>query len=202
MIKAAIFDVDGTILDTMRVWRTADEAYLNKLGIPFDEDVYKKMHTMTFETSVPFFRSAFGIDLPPEKIKEDILEELGRCYGEQVAPIPGAPELIKELYRRGVKMSVATSNRRDLVNAALSRLGLLSYFSHVLICDELGTGKHEPKIFLLAASLMETAPEETAVFEDSDHAVLTARSAGFVTVKVPEYDLSDENVRKELIMSL
>ncbi len=202
MIKAVIFDVDGTMLDSMPVWESADRAYLCKLGIEFDEAVYNKMHTMTFETSAVYFCRAFNLDITPEQLKADILEELYRRYGDEVAPIPGMPELIKELHERGLRMSVATSNRRDLVTAALTRLGLIGYFERILICDELGTGKHEPTIYIRAAELMNALPCETAVFEDSPHAIKTAKEAGFITIKAPDHDFSDAAVRRELIESL
>ena len=202
MIKAAIFDVDGTVLDSMWVWKKADEEYLKKLGIPFDEAVYNKMHTMTFETSVLYFCRAFNISLSPEKIKEDILSVLTDYYGKVIEPVKGVPELIKELYNRGVCLSVVTSNRRDLVNAAFERLGLHKYFSRIIICDEHGADKNDPRIFEYAAKLMNAEPCETAVFEDSPHAVETAKKAGFWTVHITKFDVSDENVRRELINSL
>ena len=202
MIKAAIFDVDGTVLDSLWVWRKADEDYLKKLGMEFDEAVYNKMHTMTFETSVVYFCRTFHLDVEPERLRAEITEDVSKYYKNVIEPVKGVPELIKELYDRGVKLAVATSNRRDFVNAAFKRLDIEKYFSHILICDELGTGKNEPLIFKLAANLLGAEPEQTVVFEDSPHAIKTAKKAGFKTVHITEYDVSDEAVRGEIINGL
>ena len=202
MIKAAIFDVDGTVLDSMWVWRKADEEYLKKLGIEFDEAVYNKMHTMTFETSVVYFCRAFHLDISPEQLRAEITEEVSKYYKNVIGPVKGVPELIKDLYGRGVKLAVATSNRRDFAKAAFCRLGLYEYFAQFLTCDELGTGKNEPLIFKLAANLLGAKPEETVVFEDSLHAIETAKKAGFKTVNITEYDVSDEAVRGKIINGL
>lgn len=197
MIKGVIFDADGTLLDSMIAWRISTEKYLARFGIALTEERYKELFTMSLEQAVIYIKEIFGIKDSPEKIKSDYLELIKNFYYYEAQPKEGICGFLKRLHASGIPMIVATSSDRALLDAAFKRLGMREYFIDLLNCTELETNKHEPYIYLKAAELLGTAPENTAVFEDVLHAVKTAKSAGFYVIGVEDSE-SAEN-RAEII---
>lgn len=186
MMKAAIFDLDGTILDSMDIWYDAASRYLRSIGTEPEEDLGSIIFTMTVEEAAAYAREHYGLCQTEQEITEGVLNILRNFYYEEVQPKEGAPAFLRMLCDQGVSMAAATAGNRELAEAALRRLGLWNYFRGLLTCTEVGHGKHEPHIFLEALDLLGTNPEETCVFEDALYALKTAKGIGCRTVGVKD----------------
>ena len=179
MIKAAIFDLDGTILDSMSAWNELDANFLRSLGLSPKPGLQEDVMALTLRQSAEYFQREYGVPLSEDEIIERIHENIRTAYERDLPLKPGARGALELLSRRGVPMTVATATEEHLARAALSRLGVLGYFSAIFTCESIGKSKREPDVFLAAAAHMGALPEETLVFEDAPFAALTAHSAGF-----------------------
>ena len=196
-IKGAIFDLDGTLLDSMPLWNTRATDYLVSRGIMPEPDVDKTYKALSLVQAAEYFREHYGFTESVEEISHQLNQGVEKGYFETIKPKDGVPEFLEFLRGRGIPMCIATATERYLVEAVLTRLGLLDYFKGILTCGEVGHGKDEPEIFLRAAKLLGTGVSDTAVFEDAPHAIKTARSAGFFIAAVADdsYTEERENIR-------
>ncbi len=196
-IKAAIFDLDGTLIDSMAVWDGAWERFCLKYAPVRDERLFAEYKTRTLGTAIDFYKDAFSIPASSEDLAREVNGYVLEGY-RAVEPKPGVREYLRTLAARGVPACVATNTVRPLVEYVLSRLELSEYFKFVLTCTEFGSGKDRPEIFLECARRLSAAPGNTAVFEDAPHALRTAKSAGFLTVAVhdPSYAASAPALRQ------
>ena len=199
MNKGAIFDVDGTLLDSMPIWDDASERFLSGLGVKAEPGLNEIMFRMSLDEGAAYLKSAYGLDLSEQEIKDGILGVIRDFYFYQAQAKPGADSFLRQLSSRGIPMYLATSSNREHVRAALKRLGLYEYFDGMITYEEAGAGKSDPRIFLLAADRMGLEPADIFVFEDVIHAIRTANSAGFVTVGVYDAASSSDNtaIREE-----
>ena len=184
MIGGAIFDVDGTLLDSMPVWHGCGVRYLKSIGIEAEPGLSEFLFTQTNETGAVYMVEHYGLDRTPEEVADGMNREMERFYESEALPKHGAVELLDRLAEQRVPMTVATSTDRYLVEKAFDRLGLGKYFMAVLTCTDVGATKSEPLIFEEAAEIMGAAPGNTWVFEDGLYAIKTAHDAGFKTAAV------------------
>lgn len=192
MIKGIIFDVDGTLLDSMHIWGELGKRYLSYVGIEAKPGLAKILFPMSLDESSEYLKEAYSLSDSVEKITNDTVKILSDFYRYEATPKIGAVEFIKYMQNRNIPMAIATSGDRRILDTALERLGISGRFTAVLTCSDLKTNKRVPTIYLRAAELLGTKPEETAVFEDVLHAIKAAKSAGFVTYAV-EDDSSIQN---------
>lgn len=196
MIKAAIFDLDGTLLDSLAIWENAGAIYLEHRGISVEEGLGRKLFPLTIEAAAEYLKVHYVPQASTREIIEGVLGEIRDFYLYDVELKPGAAELLEHLKRSGVPMAAATSGDGKLARAALERLGIRKYFEEIYTCTEVGAGKDQPLIYQQAAECLQTDPEDTWVFEDALHAIQTAKAAGFVTVGVS--DPFHKNEREEI----
>lgn len=192
MIRGAIFDVDGTLLDSMPIWRDAGARYLARRGVQPEPTLAATLFYMSFEEGVSYIRRRYGLPESPEDIERGITEVIADFYRQEVALKPGAADFLAKLADKGVAMVIATSGEASLAGAALERLGVARYFQRIITCTELFTTKHDPWIYRASAAYLDTEPEETLVFEDALHAVRTARRAGFPVVAVADAESAED----------
>ena len=191
MIKGAIFDLDGTLLDSMSVWDTVAEDYLRSLGIEPKENLNEVFKTFSLEQSANYYREHYGVTLSTEEITEGINATVRNSYITTVPSKPCVFDFLCKLKEHGVQMCVATVTDMAMAEAALKRCGLREYFSAILTCSSVGYSKEEPHIYRAALEQLKTKKSETLVFEDSFHALKTAKADGFISVAV--YDEHEEN---------
>lgn len=194
MIKCAIFDLDGTLLDSSEMWRTLGARYLGLIGKVSEDGLSEKLYEMSLPESARYLRENYSLPYSVEEILRQLARMTEQFYREQVALKDGAPGLLAQLRTRCVKMSIATAGDAALAMSALTRLGVADFFSGAVSCTEYGA-KTSPEVFLAAADLVYAVPEEAVVFEDSLHAVRSAKKAGFRTAAV--CDIGESN-QKEL----
>ncbi|MBQ3842347.1 MAG: HAD family phosphatase [Ruminiclostridium sp.] len=197
VIKGAIFDLDGTLFDSMGFWSHLDERFLKKHGVfPVPQDYMLEIaHLGAVETAV-YTKKRFGFTMEVEEMMQEWHEDAVGYYRDEVTMKPGAEEYLRKLKNAGIKLAVATANSRDLYMPAVLRLGLDGVFSAYAEVDEVGRKKGFPDIYELAAQRLGVKPAECAVFEDIYVALMGAKAGGFITVGV--YDETSER-DKELI---
>ena len=195
MIKGAIFDLDGTIIDSMFIWDRIGEEYLLSLGITPKENLAQTFKTFTLTESANYYRKHYGVKLTVKQITEGINNMVAEIYRTKVTLKPGAYDFLKRLHKIGVKMCIATVTDIDIAEDVLERLNISEYFSKIFTCAEVGSGKQNPEIYRQALKYLGTQKSETAVFEDAFHALKTAKDDGFTTVAV--YD-EHEPMQKEI----
>ena len=198
MLKGAIFDLDGTLLDSMFIWDTIGEDYLRTLGKEPHEDLKETFMTLTLEEAAEYYREHYKVTLSVTEIVDSINAMVEGIYRTKVTLKPGVMAYLRLLKERGVKMCVATVTDRYLVEDTLERLGILHYFSEIFTCAEVGYGKDKPIIYQKALEHLGTAKEETFVFEDSLFALETAKIDGFPTVGVYDMHESRQEEMKRL----
>ncbi|MGI6123858.1 MAG: HAD family hydrolase [Acetivibrionales bacterium] len=184
MIKGAIFDLDGVILDSMHIWDKAGEMFLKTLGINAESNLSKLMVSMSMTEGAEFLKERYGLYLEVHEIIAGINHTIEDFYFYQVQLKEGVELFLKSMKQSGIKIVAATSCDRQVFEKALIRLKVIDYFDKIFTSTEIGTGKEKPDIYLAAAKHMGTLPEETWVFEDALHAIKTAKKAGFKTAGV------------------
>lgn len=191
MIEGAIFDLDGTLLDSMFIWDTIGEEYLRSLGIEPKEDLKETFKTFTVEQSACYYREHYGVTLSVEEIVNGINEMLENYYIKTVPLKTGVKEFLTKLQKHGIKMCVATVTDRYLTEAALKRCDVRNFFSEIFTCAQIGKSKDEPDIYRVAQAYLKTDKAKTIVFEDTLHALKTAKDDGFPVAAV--YDIHETN---------
>lgn len=201
-IKYAIFDFDGTLFDTMYIWDIVGETYLRSLGIEPKPSLREDVRALSLAQSAAYLQHEYGITLSADQIISGINHTIEGFYLNEVRPKAHVHEFLDRLKRTGIRICIATATDRYLIEAALKRCGLESYFEAIFTCGEVGHGKDEPVIFRKALeyfiSGQSTGPDASCpagekracmVFEDAIHAARTARDDGFALAAV--YDSSE-----------
>ena len=196
-IRGAIFDVDGTLLDSMFIWDTIGETYLRSIGYQPKENLNETFKNMSLHQAARYYQTEYGVTQSIDEIMDGVNAMLERYYRFEVPLKPGVAELLERLRQDGVKLCIATATDRHLVEAALDRCGVLSCFGEIFTCNEVGHGKDEPDIFEAALRFLGTRREETLVVDDALYAVRTAKEAGFPVAAV--YD-SHEKAQDQIRM--
>ena len=189
LVRGAIFDMDGTLLDSMPIWEHFASEYLSARGILPPVGLDSAIATFTLGEAAVYLCDTFSLPETAEVIEAGLFATADALY-DRVLPKPGVPELLSLLAEAGVPMAVATMTDRPTVERTLGRLGLLSHFSHIFTCTEVGARKDTPVIYEAAREALGTRREETLVFEDAWYAIKTAAEADFPVAAV--YDGSRE----------
>lgn len=187
-IAGAIFDMDGTLLDSMGAWYEAGPRYMRSLGMTPPPELSDDLLRMNLVESAEHVRS-LGVNKPVDEIQDGINSMMDEFYANQVRARPGVREFLLQLRRAGVRICVATASDRYQVETALASAGIDNFIERIFTCTELHTGKHEPLIFNVAREFMGTDIAASWVFEDARHAAETARRAGYKVCAV--YDPSE-----------
>lgn len=195
MIKGAIFDLDGTILDSMFIWDNIGDEYLKSLGIQPKENLRETFKTFSLYQTACYFKSEYGVKLSARKIMRGINKMVEDYYINTVILKKDVLEFLDYLKSNGVKMCIATVTDKYLVKAALKRCGADKYFSRIFTCSSVGKSKEEPDIYRKALKYLKVKKCETVVFEDSLYAAKTAKNDGFLVAGV--FDVHEKS-QKEL----
>ncbi|MDF2676810.1 MAG: putative hydrolase [Bacillota bacterium] len=194
--KYAIFDMDGTLLDSMSEWKNLGRDYLVNRGIKVPDNINDILNSMTVNEATLYFQKEFGIKENSEQINSDILKMIENKFLYELKLKPFVKEYLEKLRKENVNMCIATATPTYLAKAAMERLNVLHYFSFIVCCDDVGIGKTMPDIFHHATNKLNANLNEVVVFEDSDYAMKTSKDAGFFTVGVFDENLSKP--RKEI----
>lgn len=187
-IKGAIFDLDGVILDSMAIWDRAGELFLKEFNRNPKSGLSEKLKTLSLNEAAGLFRDHYNIQLGETEIIENINRIVGSEYLNSVQLKGGVRSFLDSLYRKNIKMCIATASDRAVVEKVLKRLGIFDYFIGIVTCGEVGRGKNYPDVYFRALDLLKLNISQTVLFEDALHAIRTAKEAGFYVAAV--YDKS------------
>ena len=182
-ISGAIFDMDGTLLDSMWIYKNYATRYLLSRGVTPRDDLEAAVEKLTLEESAAYLADTYALSGGAARVGRE-LAEAGMALYEQVTPKAGVMEMLETFRSAGIPMALATATVRPIVERVLSRLGILPYLSHIFTCDEVGARKTSPTVFREALRALGTKKEETPVFEDTPYAIRTASRDGFPVVAV------------------
>lgn len=199
--KYAIFDMDGTLIDSMLYWRDLAGEYLAAKGIVGSlERIMEQIKSMTMTESAELFRLEFHLEETKESIVTEMNQLMEEHYRKDIPLKEGVKEYLEKLYAMGVRMCVASATDRELVQTCLDRLGVSCYFEFVISCEEVGVGKSRPDVYMEAMKRMQKdeaiEPRGVAIYEDADYAIQTALDAGFYAIAV--YDESNKGKWEQL----
>lgn len=198
MLKAAIFDFDGTLFDSNYVWETAGERFFQSIGMKPKPNLQEEIRTMSLYQSACHIREEYRLSLSVAEIMEGINQTVENCYSHEVEPKTGVRSFLRQLQDAGIRMCIATATDRYQIEAALKRCDMTEYFDAIFTCSEVGRGKDEPDIFRKAMEFLGTDRSNTVIFEDALHAAQTAKADGFLTVAVRDPCEKNQQVLQQL----
>jgi thiamine-phosphate diphosphorylase len=187
-MKAAVFDMDGTLLDSMPMWHTAGRRFLESRGIPAEPGLWDDIKQLDMEQTARYFMNRYGMKDSIGSIIAGMNRTIFEQYENVLLLKPGVLSFLQELESRSIPVALATATDRVCVEACFNRLGISRYFQSVITCTEAGAGKESPLVYENAQALLGTPRAQTCVFEDAIHAAGTAKKAGFPVCAV--YDES------------
>ena len=196
--KGAIFDMDGTLLDSMPVWKRLTAGYLEQFGVHITDQEYAATEGMSQPEVAQFFIERYpSLPLNVQGLLDGMDELITARYAAIARPRAGVTAYLDGLRARGVKMAVATLTARRHAEKALRDRGMLDYFDFMLTIEDVGVSKWEPDIYLQSAARMWLTPAQCVVFEDAPYACTTAKRAGFYVCGVlePDYAAGEGELR-------
>ena len=183
--RFAIFDMDGTLVDSMVYWKHLAAEFLESKGVlEVSPAVLERIKPMTMTESAALFIEEYGLPGTAESVAAEMNAMMDGHYRRDIPLKPGVSAYLEALRQKGVSMCVASATSEDLMEACLTRLGVAHDFSFLLSCETVGTGKNRPDVYWEAAKRLGAQAEEIAVYEDALYAAETAKRAGFYTVAV------------------
>lgn len=195
--RGIIFDLDGTILDSMPAWENIDREFLAEYDIEAPPELGEIMKTLGFVESAGYLVKAFNLPVKADAVMQRIRELVDRKYRYEIGLKPFMEEFLAEQKSLDTTLCIATATYLPLAQIALERLGIAHYFKFVISCAEVGSGKDEPEIYLTAAKRLGLPIDEITVFEDALHCIKTAKAAGFCVVAV--YDKSSKYDKVQIL---
>ena len=198
-IDAVIFDLDGSLVDSMWMWRAIDIEYLGRFGIPLPEDLQSKIEGMSFSETAVYFKEFFHIPDSLEKIKADWNRMAWDKYTNEVPLKPGIPEFLEGCRKNRIMLGIATSNSRELVENIADVHNLRDYFTCIMTGCDVAHGKPAPDIYLAVAEKLNVKPENCLVFEDIIPGIQAGKSAGMKVCAVEDaYSLHAKESKQSL----
>ena len=197
-IKAVIFDLDGTLLDSCKVWWEVDQNFFKKRGREVPQDYGKIIGTMGLAQAAVFTKETYGIEESPEEIFSEWMDAVVSKYSEEVKLKPHAREYLEFLAKNNIPLAVATAASRVMYEPCLKNNGVYYYFDHICDVKKFKEGKNTPELFLHVANLLGYKPSEILIFEDTLHAIKVALEAGFNVCSVYEETCRDEEEKREI----
>ena len=198
--KAVIFDMDGSLVDSMWIWPEVDRIYMEKYGLTQPADFHKAIEGKSYTETAQYFVDTFEtLHRTVEEVKAEWQEMTLELYCTKVFPKPGAMEFLDEMKHSGILLGIATSNDRTLAEAALRARGMMEYFDSVRTSCEVAAGKPAPDVYLRVAEDLHVEPWECLVFEDVPNGILAGKNAGMEVCAVDDvFSRPDEAEKKRL----
>lgn len=196
-IKAVIFDLDGTLVDSMWIWDKVDTEYFNMKGLTIPKNLKDEINHLSFEQTAYYFKNKFNISDSIEDILSTWYKMAYNHYSNDISLKNGALNFLNFLKSNNIKIALATSNSKELLTAALNCVGVYDYFDIITTTSEVENGKNSPDIYLLTSKKLGVLPEECVVFEDILEAVKGAKLANMTVFAI--YDKYAEYQKEALI---
>lgn len=195
-LEGAIFDLDGTLIDSMWIWSKIDYDYLSKRGIALPPDLKDDIAHLSFDDTAKYFKTRFKLGESTEEIKREWNEMALHEYAHNIVLKEGALDFLQLLKSKEIKIGLATSNSRQLLELVLKRNRVYQYFDTITTTDEVSRGKNFPDVYLLTAEKLGLQPETCIVFEDILPAIIGAKAAGMKVIGV--HDLASAHQKDDI----
>ncbi|MFA9375682.1 MAG: HAD family hydrolase [Lachnotalea sp.] len=198
-VKAVLFDLDGTLIDSMWVWRTIDIEFLGAYGIELPEDLQNSIEGMSFTETAAYFKERFQFKESVEEIKKTWNKMAFEEYTTTIQLKDGAVDFLEYLKINGIKAGISTSNSIELVQGVLKAKGISHLFDTVLTACEVNVGKPSPDIYLKTAQKLKVKPEECLVFEDIPMGILAGKNANMKVCTIyDDFSKNQEEKKRHL----
>lgn len=194
MIKAALFDLDGLLIDTEPLWEEAEIQVFKKVGIELTSELCHKIKGFRVDESINYILRQFPIELNinVSDIENAILQRVSNLIEQKGKGMPGFVYILHFFKSRNIKTAVASSSKLVIIDAALNKLGINHHFESICSAEFEPYGKPHPGVFLTAAAKLGAQPEECIVFEDSLNGIIAAKAARMKAVLIPDKTLSGD----------
>ncbi len=196
-IKAVIFDLDGTLVDSMGLWRDIDIEFLGARGIEYKDDLQEKIEGMSFTETAVFCKDYYNLTESVEELKEIWNRMAENKYRYEVQLKPGVMAFLEELKKQGIKMGIATSNSKELIAAVNEAYHFDRYISCIVTSCSVNKGKPAPDVYLEAARQLGVSPKECLVFEDIVKGIEAGKNAGMLVCAVEDSFSANQRERKK-----
>lgn len=196
-IDAVIFDLDGTLIDSMWMWESIDVEYLKHYGIELPEDLQSSIEGKSFSETAIYFKQRFDLPDTIDEIKYTWNQMAWDKYLNEVPVKEGVMEFLEYLKAQRIPAGIATSNSRELVELIIEKHQLKGYFKSIRTSCEVDKGKPSPDIYLLVAKDLQVEPTRCLVFEDVLHGVMAGKNANMKVCAV--YDEYSEKDREQKV---
>ncbi|MDO4538613.1 MAG: thiamine diphosphokinase [Coriobacteriales bacterium] len=193
-IRGAIFDCDGTLLDSMPMWSKSCIGLLERYGVEDAARVFAEQESLDMDKKCYWYHDHLGIGESGEALYRELWETVVAAYNDEVEAWPGVKAFLQELLDAHIPMVIASSTPPELLKMALAAHGLDTYFSELIFAGDVGRGKEFPDVYLAACKRLGTPREDTWVFEDAPFGVRSATRAGFPVVAITnDHDGRDQD---------
>ncbi len=188
--KAVIFDLDGTLIDSIPVWEEVDRRWLTLHGIDVTDEILARFKTMEFSAAAEYVRNELGVNKSNEVLFAQWTDMIFKAYSELIPLKSYAKEILSKYKNEGKKILLATSCRKECCYASLKHLEIDSFFDEIVFTEDVGRGKEHPDIYLRCAETASVNAEDCLVFDDIYDALLSAHKAGMDFCTVYDKDTS------------
>lgn len=190
--RLLIFDMDGTLLDSMEFWQNLGRKYLESKGKSPEDDLEDIIESMTLQESASYFKKKYDLDEDAEEIIKQVLDFIEDKYLNEIPLKKGVKKFLEKVNSQGYKMCILTTSEKSQAVGALKRTGVLDLFDEVYTDRDFNLSKKDPQIYIKACEKMGESPSDTVVFEDALYAVESAKKTGCAVVGVyDEYSKGD-----------
>lgn len=196
-MKGAIFDMDGTLVDSMYYWGKNFIKKMDEENLPYPDDVLNIITPMGVKTCCEYMHNELRHPKTPDVIYKEIEDAMIVEYATNIPTKPFAMEYLKKLKEQGVKMCVLSASTHKMIEASAKKCGYFDLMEFVISCEDLGMSKSQPEIFRIVAEKLGLSVEDVTVFDDNEIAVKSAKKAGAKTCGV--YDATSEEYKEEIM---
>jgi len=185
MPASVVFDLDGVLIDSERVWEEVRRAFVAEGGGRWMPDTQRRLMGMSTGEWARYLSEELGVRKAPDEVARGVVERMNERYARDLPLIPGAVEAVRQMGARW-PLGLASSSPPEIIRLVLEQAGLAGWFGAVASSDEVPAGKPAPDVYLLAAQRLGVLPASSVAIEDSSNGLRSAAAAGYRVVAIPK----------------